>query len=153
MMLGEVDDGAAAVRWLASQEYVDSKKIYVFGHSSGGVMSAILSLYDNLPVRHTGSAGGLYGPDLFDAMARMAPFEQQDPRERQMRVLIGNIRWMKRPHFAFIGSGDDYMRGEAAEQEASRAGAPLTATTISGNHHSSLAPAMRNYLEIIRQEK
>src|SRR5262249_44512173 len=34
MMFGEVDDAAAAVRWLAAQKTVDPKRIYVFGHSS-----------------------------------------------------------------------------------------------------------------------
>jgi hypothetical protein len=152
MLFGEVDDAAAAVQWLASQKNVDSKKIFVFGHSSGGVISAMLSLYDKLPVVHTGSAGGLYGPELFDLMAKEVPFELNDSQERQMRVLIGNIQFMKRPHFAFVGTEDIYMKKDVAKQEASKSHAPLTIIELPGNHSSTLAPAMQKYLEIIEQE-
>jgi acetyl esterase/lipase len=151
MMLGEVDDAAEAVRWLARQEYVDPQAVFVFGHSSGGVLSAILSLYDALPAQHTGSAGGLYGPDLFDALSETVPFDRRDEREANMRVLIGNIRWMKRPHFAFVGTADRFMKGSTAEREAKAASTPLTVVELAGDHHSTLNPAMRRYLEVCQQ--
>jgi acetyl esterase/lipase len=152
MMFGEVDDAAAAINWLASQKNVDSKNIFVFGHSSGGVMAAMLSLYDKLPVSHTGSAGGLYGPDIFDLLSKNVPFDLSDNQERQMRVLIGNIKFMKRPHFAFIGTEDIHMKKEIAKQEATDTHAPLTITEIPGDHSSTLDPAMQKYLEIILQK-
>jgi hypothetical protein len=152
MLFGEVDDAAAAIKWLASQKNVDSKQIYVFGHSSGGVISAMLSLYDKLPVVHTGSAGGLYGPELFDLRAKEVPFELNDSQERQMRVLIGNIQFMKRPHYAFVGTEDIYMKKDIAKEEASKSHAPLTIIELPGDHSSTLAPAMQKYLEIIEQE-
>ena len=151
MMFGEVDDAAEAVRWLARQEYVDPQGVFVFGHSSGGVISAILSLYGDLPVRHTGSAGGLYGPDLFDAMTTTVPFDRRDGREAKMRVFIGNIRWMKRPHYAYAGMADSFMKGDTAEGEAKAADAPLIVVELAGDHHSTLNPAMRRYLEVCQQ--
>ncbi len=151
MMFGEVDDAAEAVRWLARQEYVDPQGVFVFGHSSGGVMSAMLSLYDDLPARHTGSAGGLYGPDLFDALAEIVPFDRRDVREAEMRVLIGNIRWMKRPHYAYVGDADWFMKGSIAEREAKRGNAPLTVIELAGDHHSTLNPAMRRYRDVCQQ--
>jgi acetyl esterase/lipase len=153
MMYGEVDDAAAAVRWLASQQFVDPSKVFVFGHSSGGIMAAILSLYDDLPLRHTGSAGGLYGTDVFDLVPKTVPFDMRDRQETELRVLIGNVRWMKRPHFAFVGNADSPMKSEIGRREAKEANAPLTIVELQGDHHSSLAPAVRRYLDICRSEK
>jgi dipeptidyl aminopeptidase/acylaminoacyl peptidase len=59
MFFGEVDDGRAAISWLARQPGIDKSRIYAFGHSAGGVVAALFSLYDDLPLRATGSAGGL----------------------------------------------------------------------------------------------
>jgi dipeptidyl aminopeptidase/acylaminoacyl peptidase len=65
LFLGEVEDAASAVEWLASQPFIDSKRLYVFGHSTGGAISALLTLRTNVPVVHTGSAGGLYPSNVF----------------------------------------------------------------------------------------
>lgn len=151
MMLGEVDDAAAAIRWLAATDFVDPERIYTFGHSSGGVISAVLSLYDDIPVRHGGSAGGLYGVDLFDATARLVPFEPRSKDERRMRVLVGNIAWMKRPHYAFVGREDVLMKASEARAEAASANAPLHVIELPGDHHSSLPDAIERYLGILQQ--
>lgn len=36
LMFGELDDAAAAVRWLAARPEVDPAQVFAFGHSSGG---------------------------------------------------------------------------------------------------------------------
>jgi acetyl esterase/lipase len=153
MFLGEADDAAAAVRWLASKKYVDRKKIYVFGHSAGGVVSSLLSLYDDLPVVHTGSAGGLYGADLFDVVSGLVPFDRTNVQERQMRLLVGNIRWMKRPHFAFTGRQDTLMQDGVATREAADAHAPLHVIEVPGDHGSSLNAAIHAYLVLVQAGK
>ena len=63
LFYGEVDDAEAAVRFLAAQPRIDSKRIYTFGHSVGGGISALLSLRPEIPVRKGGSSGGLYSRD------------------------------------------------------------------------------------------
>ena len=155
--LGEVDDAVAAVRWLAEQDNVDSRRIYAFGHSSGGIASAMLSLMDDVPIRHSGSSGGLYGTDLFAVVARQTParvpFALADPQEAQLRVLVGNIRWMKRPHYAICGTGDSLMKVRESRREAAEAKAPLEVIEIPGDHHSSLNAAVLRYLAIAQQDK
>ena len=63
LFYGEVDDAEAAVRFLAAKPRIDSKRIYTFGHSVGGGISALLSLRPEIPVRKGGSSGGLYSKD------------------------------------------------------------------------------------------
>lgn len=58
MFLGEVEDAKAAAVWLAEQPGVDKSRIFAFGHSVGGGVSAMLSLRENVPVQHSGSSGG-----------------------------------------------------------------------------------------------
>lgn len=150
MYLGEVDDAKAALAWFAAQDRVDASRVYTFGHSAGGIISALLSLHD-VPVRHGGSSGGLYGPSLFDYTKDDVPFLLNDPREREVRVLVGNVRWMKRKHHAFVGNGDRLQDVMAARREMTP-GSLLQVVPLPGDHHSSLAPAVKAYVERIRNE-
>ncbi len=149
---GELDDAVAAVRWLSNEPYVDAEQIYTFGHSSGGVLSAMLSLMDDIPIQHGGSSGGLYGTDIFDFIGKeRVAFDLTNPTERELRVLPGNIRWMKRPHYAYIGRSDDGVMGgvRAARREIADGDGQLEIIMIHGDHSSSYSTAMRKYLEFI----
>ncbi len=59
LFLTEVGDAKAAVRWLARQPFVDAKRVYTFGHSTGGAISALLSLREGVPAVNGGCWGGL----------------------------------------------------------------------------------------------
>ena len=155
MFLGEVDDAMAAVNWLAELAIVDRSRIYTFGHSAGGVVSAMLSLRRDVPIRHGGSSGGLYGPALFGLIRDRVPFDLTNPVEREMRVLPPNVRWMHRKHYAFIGTEDGGVASgvNMAKQKLSRADNPqLEIIHHPGKHSSALAPAIQKYLEIIKKE-
>jgi acetyl esterase/lipase len=154
LFLGEVDDAAAAVRWVADQEYVDSERVYAFGHSAGGGVTSQLSLVEDLPLVHTGSSGGLYDPEVFMEWSDFAPFDASDVAEVRWRLLVGNIRHMQRPHVAYIGTQDDWFRRalDLADEEQSESQAPLTLELIRGDHGSSLRPAVQAYLEVILSE-
>lgn len=153
LALGEVDDANAAVAWLASQPQVDSSRLYAFGFSAGGLISAMLSLRPS-PLRHAASAGGLYGPSLFDIdwmldMTKGLPFDRSDPKERSMRVLIGNVRWLQLRHFAYVGANDLDQDVEHARREMPE-GSRLTIIIMPGDHFEALRPAVQDYIQRIR---
>lgn len=148
MFLGEVRDAKAAIQWLASREGIDSSRLYAFGHSASGVISALLALHD-VPLRHSGSSGGLYGTELFDQMQPQVPFALDDPRERELRVLVGNIAAMKRQHHAFVGDADTLQALGAAEAELAGSKRLLKITRLSGDHLSSLPAAVAAYVQVI----
>lgn len=155
MFLGEVDDAVAAVNWLAKQRVVDPRRIYTFGHSAGGVISAMLSLMDNVPIAHGGSSGGLYNTALFTQIKSRVPFDLTDPLEGRLRVLPGNTRWMKRNHYAFIGTEDTGIRFGVwyAEREIKeQANAKLKIIKHPGAHNSALGPAIKQYIQLIKDE-
>ncbi|MHC4513021.1 MAG: alpha/beta hydrolase family protein [Planctomycetota bacterium] len=152
MFLGEVDDARAATQWLAQQPFVATGQIYTFGHSSGGAVSALLSLLDDVPIRHGGSAGGLYGSTTFDTWERFVPFDLDNPEERQMRLLLGNVHDMQRYHFAYIGRADRMQRYlPEARRETAHGGTKLVIFKTGGDHLTSLRPAMLDYIRIIRR--
>ncbi len=153
MFLGEVDDAIAAVNWLARQKIVDRRRIYTFGHSAGGVVSAMLSLRKDVPIRYGGSSGGLYGPLLFTMIKDRVPFDLTNPVEREMRVLPPNVRWMQRRHVAYIGTEDAGVKSgvERAKKEIAKLDKPmLSIVEHSGKHSSALAPAVKQFVELLK---
>jgi len=152
MFLGEVDDAAAAVEWLASDPRIDASRIYVFGHSTGGAISALLTLRDGVSLVDTGSSGGLYQESLFSVWSDIVPFDFGDRRETSLRLLMGNQRWMQKPHFAYVGKDDNGNQIKmAADMEAKDFASLLKVEVISGDHWASLPKAIELYLEHIKK--
>ncbi|MDX1968531.1 MAG: CocE/NonD family hydrolase [Planctomycetaceae bacterium] len=155
LFLGEVDDARAATQWLAQQPYVEKGRIYTFGHSIGGGVSAVLGLLNDVPIRHSGSSGGLYDHTTFLAwqIDQTVPFENT-PAERSVRLLLGHVNHLQHHHYAYIGTEDEgfHDSAESMQQEAGAA-EKLTVKMIPGDHFTSFDPAIRDYLQIAEQDR
>jgi len=151
LFLGEIDDARAACKWIAQQSYVDKTRIYTFGHSIGGGVSAVLSLLDDVPIRHGGSSGGLYDHLTFFgwSAAGMVPFENT-PQERSARLLLGNARLMQRPHYGYYGSEDDAFHDTAAALRQENTNGKLTVEEVPGDHFTSFDESLLRYLKIVQ---
>ncbi len=148
LFLGEVDDAAAAARWLATQPQVDAKRVYAFGWSSGGGIAALLSLTD-VPIRHSGSSGGMYGPNLNQMEP---PFDTTSATEWEMRSLPANIRWMRRPHYAYLEQATDnfWVASLALIERTTQGRASLLhLILLPGDHYSIYPEAVRRYVNEI----
>lgn len=143
---GEVDDAAAAVRWMAAQPDIDPSRVYTFGHSAGGVISGFMSLLADLPVAATGSAGGVYPEQAFTFFKQPYPFDTRVPLERELRGWVHWLGSMKRPHHAFVGK-EDWLHQwvEPLRTAAKTTKAPLTVTVVPGDHFESLEPAVEAF--------
>ncbi len=143
LLCGEVDDAAAAIRWVAARPDVDPARIAVFGHSLGGAISGLVALRDDLPIAASGSAGGLYFEEVLQGWAPMLPFDPHDPAERRRRLLLAHLDALHRPHLAWMGESDPLRAVvEPARARARQTGAPLQVRTVPGDHQTSLAPAL-----------
>lgn len=147
MFYGEIDDARAACQWLAQQPYVNKDRIYTFGHSIGGGVSAMLSMMDNVPIRHGGSSGGMYDQLTFLGWNDMIPFENT-PRERSVRLLVGNTQLMQRTHYAYIGIDDDPFDDVVEKLQASPV-EKLKVETVPGDHFTSFDESIRRYLKVV----
>lgn len=150
LFLGEIDDGRAAVKWLAGQPYVDAGRVYTFGHSVGGGVSAMLSLLDDVPIQHGGSSGGLYDHTTFLGWSDIVPFENT-PEERTARVLMGNARHMQRRHYAYLGTQDYPFHGSAEEMlKEPGAAEHLVVEQVPGDHFTSFDGSLQRYLKVVQ---
>ncbi|MCH9687797.1 MAG: alpha/beta fold hydrolase [Deltaproteobacteria bacterium] len=160
LLYGEVDDAAAAIRWLAAQPEIDGDRIHVIGHSIGGAISALVSLDPSLPLRQVGSVGGIYVPATFvrwrksSNNAHLVRFDPEDPMEGSLRTLGANVRDLAHPHIAYIGEDDTWFHPnvEAVAAEAERFGAPFTVQMVPGDHMSSLDAALADFLERVQAD-
>ncbi len=153
LLYGEVEDARAAVRWLAARPEVQEDRIYAFGHSIGGGIAALLSLYPEPEIVRTGSSGGIYVPDTFLRWSQSGPnkhlirFDPTDPLERTLRVLGPNISDMVHPHVAYVGNEDTWFVDNSAHVQtlAKRHHKPFTVEHVAGDHMTALAPSIADF--------
>jgi len=151
LFFGEVEDGVEAIKWFARHPNVDPEKICIFGYSMGGEVSALLSLYEHLPVRFGGSVGAFFGrSDRFGAKSMFntpVPFDVNDENEKALRTLAGNIHEMKFNHYAYIGK-DDQQFDTKEYKKIETANSRLKIEEVEGDHDTSLEYAIEKFLKI-----
>ena len=144
LFYGELDDARAALEAMRQDPLIDQKRLFVFGHGAGGVLSALLTLSPTLDAVDTGSAGGIYQGPVFDSLE--LPFQDSEI-ERRLRLFIPHMRQMKTPHLACVDRQDPaYDATVFARVIADRARLPLTMLEVAGDHVSSLSPCLSAYL-------
>lgn len=141
---GELDDLQAAVAWLARRPEVDARRIYVFGHSAGGVLAGLLSLTETR-VQLTGSASGLYDETLFSFLDDSI-FDSTNAEARSLRVLPPHVSALRTLHIAYVGDRDPPAAAGAATalKNRPRAGR-LEVRIVPGDHQAMLSPAVRAF--------
>jgi hypothetical protein len=119
---GEVDDVLAATDFLAKQDYVDPKRIYLGGHSTGGTL-VLLAAEATSRYRAVFSFGPI--DDYRNYGAQSHPFDVSNPKEFEMR---SPIRWIKSIHSpVFVLEGTE-----------GNAGPLLAMSNVSTNLHPDL---------------
>ena len=141
LFLGEVDDLLAAIDYVARLPYVDARRIYLAGHSTGGTM-ALLGAEASNKLRAAFSFGG--APDLYAVVGDgegygNTPFPYRNRAESYVRSPIGFVATLRAPTFYFEGEESAYPPyAEAMERRARRAGKPFRAFTIKGGDHFNI---------------
>jgi dipeptidyl aminopeptidase/acylaminoacyl peptidase len=137
---GEVDDVLAAAAFLETQEYVDPKRIYLGGHSTGGTLALLVAECSDRfrAVFAFGPVGDVsgYGQDHL-------PFRVSDRREVELRAPARWLHAIRNPTFVFEGTG----RGNIGELNSmlriSRNALIHFHPVKGGDHFSILAPISR----------
>ena len=152
---GERDDAEAAIRWMKLQPEVDPNRVVTFGHSAGGVLSAMVSLRKENDVLLTGSSGGMYEWRIFkEVPEEELPFDPSNWLECRLRSPAEHAGFIQIPHVAYIGNQDRPVikGGEIARRAAERTQAPLTIVSLNGDHNESLAPAVEAFLTLAKSK-
>jgi hypothetical protein len=100
-LYSEVDDVIAAAKWLAAQPYVDPKRIYLGGHSTGGTLALLVSE----------STGGFRAVFAFGAVDDIRgygqdelPFDIDIQKEAELRSPGLWLHCISRPTYVFEGT-------------------------------------------------
>jgi len=101
--LGEVEDVLAAADYLAKQEFVDPKRIYLGGHSTGGTM-AILVAECSGRFRAVFSFGPVDDIRGYAGYPEFVPFDLASTREVELRSPGFWLHSVKCPLFVFEGT-------------------------------------------------
>jgi hypothetical protein len=106
---GEVDDVLAAADYLAKQDYVDTNRIYLGGHSTGGTLALLVA---ECPNRFR--AVFCFGPvsDVRGYGQENLPFDVRNHLETTLRAPINWLNCINNPTFVFEGDGSPSNIGE-----------------------------------------
>jgi len=140
--LGEVDDVIAAADYLAKQDFVDPKRIYLGGHSTGGTL-VLLAAAASDRFRAIFSLGpahdvGGYGDENL-------PFDQSNPRELELRAPVKWLHSIKSPTFVFEGTQDGNLLSLSMLSRAS-SGTPVECFRVRGGTHFSIIQPLTRLL-------
>jgi alpha/beta superfamily hydrolase len=100
-LFGEVDDVLAAGKYLARQTFVDPKRIYLGGHSTGGTLVMLVAACPN-PFRAVFSLGPV--DDVANYGPKELPFDIDNPKECELRAPARWLHAMQTPLFVFEGT-------------------------------------------------
>lgn len=135
--LGEVDDIAAAAKYLAQIPYVDPERIYLGGHSTGGTLVLLAAEQPN-PFRGIfsfGPAHAVLGYDPADL-----PFDTKNRNEVAVRSPILWLHSVPNPTFVFEGTIDGNLDALQRMARAPHSDRVHFHEIPGANHFSTLAP-------------
>jgi dienelactone hydrolase len=138
--LGEVDDVLAAAEYLGKQEFVDPRRIYLGGHSTGGTLVLLVAECSDRfrAVFSFGPADNVagYGPEYL-------PFDRTNPQEIELRSPGRWLASIKGPTFVFEGTVQGNLDSLQAMARASTNAQAHFVQVVGANHFSILAPTTR----------
>lgn len=148
LLFGELDDLVAATHFTRALPEVDPMRVGIFGHGTGGMLSALASLVPQLPVQRSVSSAGLRPESAF--MVVRGPFVD-DAQERRLRLFGPNIHHMQSPHVACVAEQDPAVYAEAHRlvAVANQEGLPLELLQVTGGRSTSRDECERRAVEYL----
>ena len=136
---GEVDDVVAAAGFLMQREYVDRRRLYLGGHSTGGTLVMLVAASTD-----RFRAVFSFGPaaDVAGYPPEYLPFDTANPREIELRSPGGWLHSVESPLFVFEGTDPPSNKNSLREMSRTSTNPLIRFLPVSGvSHFSILAPA------------
>lgn len=145
-MYGEIDDALAALEHLRSLPYVDTSRIYMTGHSTGGTVTMLACLMTD-KIRAGFPLGG--NPTFMDevdgktAYGRSAPYDTAAANEAKLRSFSEFATTLKTPLFYFEGETSPYPpQMQALAESLKGKNVPLSVYTIKLADHFNIVDSI-----------
>jgi acetyl esterase/lipase len=150
----EVDDVLAAAEALAGLPEVDPSRLYVAGHSVGGTL-ALLAAMSSKQFRAAASFSG--SPDhvaFVRFQEEIVAFDQNDPREFQMRSPLAFPQSFKCPVRLYFGNQEILLRRSNQEtaRQAKSSGLDVEAASVPGDHMTAVPEEIRQCIGFFNQK-
>ncbi len=145
---GEVDDVIAAARHLATISYVNPRKIYVAGHSSGATLALLSALVTNTPFAAAAPVGAYVNNRVFlavDGWRKRMPFDPANTEEVRLRDADQFTSSLQVPVRLYVGKSDKgaQLGSDAFVKNAKALGKACEKIEIVGDHGDSKDEALR----------
>lgn len=138
--LGEVDDVLAAADYLAKQPYIDPKRIYLGGHSTGGTL-ALLVAESSPRFRGVFAFGAIDMVANYGSSSGFLPFDVSNQREVVLRSPIFWLSSMQSPTWVMEGTEHGNLDALQAMQKVSTNPLVHFLPVQKTDHFGILAPA------------
>jgi dienelactone hydrolase len=153
----EVEDVIAAAEYLRSQPFVDSSQLYIAGHSVGGTLTLLASMF----YPHFRAAASFSGsPDAVGytrhtvAIGGDVPFDYKNPIELQLRSARVYAASFKCPVRIYYGADETHfaLSSKPTAELAQAHHLDVQAVVVDGGHNSALASEVEQAIEFFRLE-
>lgn len=140
---GEVDDAIAAGRYVASLPYVDADRVFVAGHSVGGVLTCLVAMMPS-PYKEAAALDGYVDMETWAARSPQAhvPYDRTNAEEVRLRNPMAFLGGLRCPLTLYAGT-DAITVNEALAAKAKRLGKECELVRVPGDHHAMVAPAVQ----------
>ena len=150
LFYGEVDDAIAAGDYVASLEYVDPNRIFIVGHSAGGMLTPLVAM---MPSRFKAAAAfsGMVDHAAFvrSHWGRIVPYDLSDPEEIRLRNPREFVASLKCPLYLFLESGHADLNATRAFTAAAQSfGRTCEFFSVPGDHWTMVVPSLRKTIEL-----
>jgi dienelactone hydrolase len=154
MFYDEIEDVLAAADSLASLPYVDSRHIFVSGHSAGGTLAMLAAMASDRFRAVASLSGSPDQKDFTKSSPTLVSFDQSDPREFRLRSPVAYATSFKCPVRMYFGSQEGWARvpTRRTAELAKQIGLDVDAIEVSGDHLTSVPRAIRMSIELFKHQ-
>ena len=154
----EVNDVIAATEYARHLSFIDDERIYLAGHSVGG----ILALLTSMSYKHFKKAVSFSGlPDMLSNYKYVIdpndiPFDTTNTKELKMRSPMAYANSFKCPVRMYFGTEEPWILGSTSQQTAAIAkinGLDVKALVVHGGHMSAVEGEMKLAINFFNENK
>lgn len=132
---GEVDDVIAAFRYLKSVDYIDTNKIYLGGHSTGGTLAILVAeMFGGFA--GVISFGPVSNPQAYGRRSRYLPYNDFSYKETELRSPIMWLHCISSP--TIVVEGADGNSGHIELMRNKNKNVNVRFVTVPGANHFSV---------------
>ena len=142
----ELEDVLAAADVLAKLPYVDSKRLFVAGHSAGGTLALLAAM---MPNRFRAAASFSATCNQLNMNSVWIPFDTSDMREYEMRSPVAYATSFKCPVRLYHGDRESWIveQTQTTADRAKEAEIDIAVEVLPGDHLSHVPASIRRSVE------